>query len=422
LLGPFFPVPPLRRRADLRTILAIDSDKHACATYRANVAIEPDRVLCAMVGDCLEQLPYADIVTGGFPCQPHSFAGKREASADARDGGDDFIAAIAKVRPRMFLGENVPGVLSSEGGKYVQRFVAALEAIGYVVEVKTLDAVNFGVPQFRARVWFWGIRRDVYESGVSHRWPSPTHVWPHPTEACMFGGDLLPAVTVGQALGLGLVHRHTANPNSPQFYPTTEPAGTQLAQKSGDQFYEPESDYAIRRNRGKSVVRRDHPVSEPAPTLTDGSGGSGGIFQMIQSHADPARTINAPAPALRSGGSGHDGCCVRIMRNSAISWRRSSSSDRVKPALRLRNAALRRIRSAVNGFETTSLRLVMGPPRPEVWLTNQPRSPLRRGDNAAGKHRSVRDWPVMSRPASDAGPGVAEVAGSRGAYRCVRHA
>lgn len=186
----------------MRTILAIDFDKHACETYRANVAIDPARVLCGKVGDLLEQLPYADVVTGGFPCQPHSFAGKRGASADSRDGGDDFIAAIAKVRPRMFLGENVPGILSSEGGRYVARFVAALTALGYVVEVKTLDAVNFGVPQFRARVWFWGIRRDVHESGVRHRWPAPTHTWPPPDQACVFGGDLLPAVTVGQALGL----------------------------------------------------------------------------------------------------------------------------------------------------------------------------------------------------------------------------
>lgn len=146
-----------------KVIRAIDFDPKAVETYRLNIAA--DAVVCGSVEDMIDTLPYADVVLGGFPCQPHSLAGKREASADERDGGPDFVAAIAKVKPRMFLGENVAGILTSENGRYVQRLVASMEQAGYVVAVKTLDAVNFGVPQFRERVWFWGIRKDLYAAG-----------------------------------------------------------------------------------------------------------------------------------------------------------------------------------------------------------------------------------------------------------------
>lgn len=202
-------------------------------------------------------------------CQPHSLAGKRDASKDPRDGGADFVAAIAKVKPRMFLGENVAGILSSEDGRYVQRLVAGMEAAGYVVQIRTLDAVNFGVPQFRARVWFWGIRADLYRDGMRHAWPKPTHAWP-PPEACMFGGELEAGVTVGQSLNLdGWIEAH----RGPQW----------------------------------AALAAEH-------TLTsDNHGGAGCRLSLaIQSHADPAQTIDKPAPALRSGGGGHDGAIPRV--------------------------------------------------------------------------------------------------------------
>lgn len=156
-----------------KTILAIDFDKWAAATYAANF---PDtEVRCAKVADEIATLPYADVLLGGFPCQPHSVAGDRKASEDERDGGEDFVSAIRAVKPRMFLGENVPGILTSENGRYVQRLNAAMEKAGYVVEIRELDAVSFGVPQFRNRVWFWGIRNDLYAQGIRHKWPKPTH-------------------------------------------------------------------------------------------------------------------------------------------------------------------------------------------------------------------------------------------------------
>lgn len=186
-----------------RTTIAIDADAKAVEVYRANmpgveVRWEPVRA---------STLPRADVLLGGPPCQPFSVAGQRCGSEDARDCVPDFIDAIGVVQPRMFLMEQVPGFTTFEGGRYMQRCVAAMEARGYTVEMRLLDAVHYGVPQFRLRAWFWGVRNGL---GIVRRWPRPTHAWPVPEGECMFGGGLLPAVTVGQALGLdGLVEIDT---------------------------------------------------------------------------------------------------------------------------------------------------------------------------------------------------------------------
>lgn len=216
-----------------RTITAFDADAKAVEVYRANmpgveVRWEPVRA---------STLPRADVLLGGPPCQPFSVAGQRGGSEDARDCVPDFIDAIGVVRPRMFLMEQVPGFTTFEDGRYMQRCVAAMEAHGYSVDMRLLDAVHYGVPQFRLRAWFWGVRDGL---GIVRRWPWPTHAWPVPESECMFGGDLLPAVTVGHALGLD------------------------------------------------------------------------GVYDAIQSHADPARGVDEPSQTLRSGGNGHDGCCVRV--------------------------------------------------------------------------------------------------------------
>ena len=183
----------------MRTILAIDFDANAAATYRCNF---PDTIVeWGKVASFIPSIPSSDLIIGGPPCQSHSLAGKRLASSDERDGGAEFIAAVNKVKSRHFLMENVGGLLSSEGGKYWQWLYGALVAAGYVIQYRVLDAVAYGVPQFRERLWVWGIRRDVYESGVRHSWPFPTHSWPWP-QPCMFGAELERAVTVGMALNI----------------------------------------------------------------------------------------------------------------------------------------------------------------------------------------------------------------------------
>ena len=228
---------------DWQTLLAIDFDKWAAATYRAN--FPGIRVECGPVSDYLDTLPAADVILGGPPCQPFSLAGEGKGENDERDCIPDYIEAVRRVRPRMFLMENVRGLLTAKHLGYFYAAVEQLKACGYAVQWRLLDAVNFGVPQFRERVWVWGIRSDLYAAGMRHAWPVPTHAWPPPQGADLWGASLLPGVTVGEALGIS------------------------------------------------------------------------GLLKL-QSHADPAATIDRPAPTLRSGGAGHDGCCLRLQYDHGV--------------------------------------------------------------------------------------------------------
>ncbi len=100
-----------------------------------------------------EELEAVDLVAGGWPCQPHSYAGKRLGSRDERDMWPDFIRIIRAVKPRFVLGENVPGVLSSDGGRYFGGVLRDLAESGYDAEWQVLSAAAFGAPHIRERLF-----------------------------------------------------------------------------------------------------------------------------------------------------------------------------------------------------------------------------------------------------------------------------
>ena len=97
----------------------------------------------------------ADIITGGFPCQPHSVAGGRNASEDERDLWGECVRALCTIRPRYALFENVPGLLTSERGRFFNRVLADLAASGYDAEWQTISACAVGAPHTRERVWIF---------------------------------------------------------------------------------------------------------------------------------------------------------------------------------------------------------------------------------------------------------------------------
>lgn len=297
-----------------RTVLAVDHCPRACEVYRANVP-ECERVECGDVGPLVAAMPAADVILGGPPCQPYSLAGKGLGTSDARDCVPDFCAAVEAVRPRMFLMEEVAAFAELEKFQPVLRSTFARLSRagddGYDVQMRVLDAVDFGVPQFRRRAWLWGIRRDLVDVIRRRRWPMRTHVDPATLpETGMFGPGFgpreLPWVTVGQALGLDGEIRRPRQTGAREVVGVGEPSSTIGATRADEH-------YSIRRARSASVVRRDHPACEPCPTITNGGDGSGGILR-IKSHADPARVISEPASTLRSGGDGHDGCRVELYR------------------------------------------------------------------------------------------------------------
>jgi DNA (cytosine-5)-methyltransferase 1 len=101
-----------------------------------------------------------DILTGGFPCQPYSSAGKRLGKDDERHLWPEMCRIISEVAPAYVVGENVRGLLNWNGGVVFEEVCADLEAMGYEVWTGILPAAGVGAPHRRDRIWFVAHRQD----------------------------------------------------------------------------------------------------------------------------------------------------------------------------------------------------------------------------------------------------------------------
>ena len=108
-----------------------------------------------------------DLIIGGPPCQSFTTIGKRRYDDEARLYSE-YKRMLKIIKPRMFIFENVKGILSMKDGSHksvlnriIEKFGSIDENLGYKVSFETLDAVNFGIPQFRERVFIIGIRNDL---------------------------------------------------------------------------------------------------------------------------------------------------------------------------------------------------------------------------------------------------------------------
>ena len=95
-----------------------------------------------------------DIITGGFPCQPYSTAGKRKGKEDERHLWPEMLRAIREVSPRFVVGENVRGLTNWNGGLVFEEVCAELESYGYQVAPVIIPACGVGAPHKRERIWF----------------------------------------------------------------------------------------------------------------------------------------------------------------------------------------------------------------------------------------------------------------------------
>ena len=95
-----------------------------------------------------------DILTGGFPCQPYSMAGKRKGKEDERHLWPEMLRAIKEIQPRWVVGENVYGLVNWSGGLVFHEVQTDLEAAGYEVFPYVLPAAAVNAPHRRDRVWF----------------------------------------------------------------------------------------------------------------------------------------------------------------------------------------------------------------------------------------------------------------------------
>lgn len=105
-----------------------------------------------------------DIISGGFPCQPYSSAGKRKGKDDDRHLWPEMLRAIREISPRYVVGENVRGLTNWNGGVVFDEICAELEALGYQVAPIIIPACAVNAPHRRERVWF-----VAYANGTEQR-------------------------------------------------------------------------------------------------------------------------------------------------------------------------------------------------------------------------------------------------------------
>jgi DNA (cytosine-5)-methyltransferase 1 len=110
-----------------------------------------------------------DVLSGGFPCQPFSHAGKRMGKEDERHLWPQMLRAIREIRPRYVVGENVRGILSWSDGLVLEEVYADLEGEGYEIQTFVLPAIGINAPHRRDRVWI--IAKDTSSDGCLQREP-----------------------------------------------------------------------------------------------------------------------------------------------------------------------------------------------------------------------------------------------------------
>lgn len=144
----------------LECVFACDIDEEARKAYEANYGIKPAGDI---TGVRSKYIPDHDILFAGFPCQPFSIIGSREGFADARGTLFFEIARILKDKsPRAFVLENVKQLATHDKGRTLKRILEILrDELGYTVDYKILNALNFGLPQKRERVLIVGFKDEI---------------------------------------------------------------------------------------------------------------------------------------------------------------------------------------------------------------------------------------------------------------------
>lgn len=164
------------QRLPFQVIYANDINKAATETFKLNfpdVPVIQNEDITKVLDGGSEIPSSADVVVGGFPCQDFSLAGKRQGLNVKR--GQLYLSmveAVRRARPKVFLAENVKGLLLWEKGLAVETIKSDFADLGYEVSHKLLNTADYGVPETRERVIIVGVRKDL---GKEFQFPEPTH-------------------------------------------------------------------------------------------------------------------------------------------------------------------------------------------------------------------------------------------------------
>lgn len=132
-------------------IWANEINAAACRTYKKNIGAD---IVQGDIWKVMDLMPLtADVVIGGFPCQDISVNGKG-AGVDGKRSGlyKAMVEVVSRIRPKIFLAENVKGLLMRHNAKSLERVLADFKALGYNISFQLYNAADYGVPQTRERV------------------------------------------------------------------------------------------------------------------------------------------------------------------------------------------------------------------------------------------------------------------------------
>lgn len=235
-------------RTGHKLVWANDNDPDSAETYKKNIGAHI--VLADIEKIKSKDIPKADVVVGGFPCQGFSQANLLRFQDDGRNRLYlEFLRVIRDTQPLYFIAENVRGILSLAGGKAIKRIESAFAAAGYRVNKRLFNMADYGVPQTRRRVIIAGTRKDL-PLDADFSFPEPTHARSPNFQVSGFK----PWVTVGEAL------RGIPEP------------GTKLGAKLPNHVF---SQYKVT-NRNFTGHRTTDP-DKPSPTILARGDGRGGV-------------------------------------------------------------------------------------------------------------------------------------------------
>lgn len=151
-------------------VFSSEFDEDACTTYEANFGEHPSGDITKIEA---KDIPEFDVLLGGFPCQAFSIIGKKEGFANETCGTlfFDVERILTEKRPPAFMLENVRNLTAHDNGNTFKTIKKHLEALGYNVYAKVLNALDYGVPQKRERIFIVGFLNDV-----KFKFPDPVPV------------------------------------------------------------------------------------------------------------------------------------------------------------------------------------------------------------------------------------------------------
>jgi len=242
-------------------IWANDIFEDAVSTYKFNIGDHVDTRDISLIAS--DEIPFADVVVGGFPCQGFSVANTGRSVNDERNKlYREMVRVVKDKQPFFFIAENVKGLISLGKGAVLKKIISDFSEVGFATFWKVLNSADYGVPQKRMRFVMLGVRKDLNYEFVQFP-PKQTHC---DSKSGSSDADLSPWLTVGEAL------KHFPEPEDAPEIPNHD-----------------YSRYKLRFN-GHLGHRYIDP-NKPAPTVTGRGDDKGGV--VVLHHPNNHRRMSA---------------------------------------------------------------------------------------------------------------------------------